>query len=100
MFEQISYCNKKYKGHSIYNRQPPNNFIIPYLFYANKLVQKHNENVFTNTLGPTFIFNTMDIIHSSCSQFYKLSNDLNKTIHVYILYNSYFKRYVGRIMCW
>jgi hypothetical protein len=25
------------------NQQPPNNFIIPYLFYTNKLVQKHNE---------------------------------------------------------
>ncbi len=24
----------------IYDQQPPNNFIIPYLFYTNKLVQK------------------------------------------------------------
>jgi hypothetical protein len=27
------------------NRQPPTDFTIPYLFYTNKLVQKHNENV-------------------------------------------------------
>jgi hypothetical protein len=64
---------------SICNWQPPNNFTIPYLFYANKLVQKHNENVFTNTFGPTFIFKAMDINHQSCPSFYKLSNDLNKT---------------------
>ncbi len=41
---------------SICNQQPPNNFIIPYLFYTNKFVQKYKKNVFTNTLGPTFIF--------------------------------------------
>jgi len=46
---------------SICNRQPFNNFIIPYLFYANKFVQNHNENVFTNTFGSTFIFKAMDI---------------------------------------
>jgi hypothetical protein len=40
---------------SICNGQLPNNFIIIYLFYTNKLVQKHNEKVFINTLGPTFI---------------------------------------------
>ncbi len=45
------------------NRQPPNDFTIPYLFYRNKVVQKHNENVFTNILGPTFIFKAMDINH-------------------------------------
>jgi hypothetical protein len=60
------------------NQQPPNNFTIPYLFYTNKLVQKHNENVFTNTLGPTFIFKAMDINHQSGSLSYKLSNDSNK----------------------
>jgi hypothetical protein len=48
---------------SIYNRQPPSDFTIPYLFYTNKLVQKHNENVFTNTLNLTFIFKAMDINH-------------------------------------
>jgi hypothetical protein len=48
---------------SICNRQAPNNFTIPYLFYINKLVQKHNENVFINTLGPMFIFKAMDINH-------------------------------------
>jgi hypothetical protein len=30
---------------SICNQQPPNNFVISYLFYTNKLVQKHNANV-------------------------------------------------------
>ncbi len=30
---------------SICNWQPSNNFTIPYLFYTNKLVQKHYENV-------------------------------------------------------
>jgi len=63
---------------SICNRQPPNDFIILYLFYLNKLVQKHNEIVFTNTLGPTFIFKTMDINHQSCPPSYKLSNDPSK----------------------
>jgi hypothetical protein len=33
----------------VYNQQPPNDFSIPYLFYTNKLVQKHNENLFSNT---------------------------------------------------
>jgi hypothetical protein len=65
---------------STYNRQPPNNFTIPYLFNTNKLVQKHNEHVFTNTLAPTFIFNAMDINHQSCQSFYKLLNDPSKTI--------------------
>ncbi len=60
------------------NQQPPNNFTILYLFYTNKLVQKHNENVFTNTLSPTFIFKAMDINHQSCPLSYKLSNDSNK----------------------
>jgi hypothetical protein len=64
---------------SMCNRQPPNNFTIPYLFYTNKLVQKHNENVFINTLGPSFIFKAMYINHQSCPPSYKLSNDLNKT---------------------
>ncbi len=51
-------------------------------------MQKHNENVFTNTLGPTFIFKAMDINHQSCPPSYKLSNDLSKivglhfTIHI------------------
>jgi hypothetical protein len=63
---------------SIFNRQPSKIFIILYLFYINKLVQKHNENVFTNTLGPTFIFKAMDINHQSCPPSYKLSNDPSK----------------------
>ena len=64
---------------SICNQQPPNNFIILYLFYTNKLVQKHNENVFINTLGLTFIFKVMDIDHQSCLPSSKLLNDLSKT---------------------
>jgi hypothetical protein len=73
---------------SICNRQPPNNFIISYLFYTNKLVQKHNENVFTNTLSPMFIFKEMDINHQSSPPYYKLSNDLSKTrgLHCTIKY--------------
>jgi hypothetical protein len=69
---------------SICNRQSPNNFTIMYLFYTNKLVQKHNENVFTNTLAPTFIFKAMDINHQSCTPFYKLSNDMNKIVGLYL----------------
>jgi hypothetical protein len=65
---------------SICNRQPPNDFIFPYLFYTNKLVQKHNENVFINTLGPKFIFKAMDINHQSCPPSYKLSNDPSKIV--------------------
>jgi len=64
---------------SICNQQPPNNFTIFYLFDTNKFLQKHNENVFINTLGPTFIFKAMHIDHQSCLPFYTLSNDLNKT---------------------
>jgi hypothetical protein len=64
----------------IYNWQPPKNFTISYLFYINKLVQKHNENVFINILGPTFIFKAMDINHQSCPPSYKLSNDPSKTM--------------------
>jgi len=64
---------------SIFNRQLPNNFTVPYLFYTNKLVQKHNENVFTNTLGPTFVFKAMDLNHQLCPPTYKLLNDPNKT---------------------
>ncbi len=71
----------------IYDRQPPNNFTIPYLFYTNKLVQKHNENVFINTLGFTFIFKTMDINHQSCPPSYKLSNDPNKTMGLHSTIN-------------
>jgi hypothetical protein len=41
-------------------KQPPNNLTIPYLFNTNKLVQKYNENVFTNTSVPTPIFKVMD----------------------------------------
>ncbi len=39
-----------------------------------------NENVFTNTLGPMFIFKTIDINHQSCLTSYKLLNDLSKTM--------------------
>jgi hypothetical protein len=45
----------------VYNWQPPNDFSISYLFYTNKLVQKHNENLFINTSSPTFIFEAMNI---------------------------------------
>jgi hypothetical protein len=36
---------------SFYKWQPPNDYIISYLFDINKLVQKHNESVFINTLS-------------------------------------------------
>jgi len=41
-------------------------------------VQKHNEHVFANTLGPTIIFKAMDINHQSCPPSYKLSIDPSK----------------------
>jgi hypothetical protein len=65
------------------NKNPPNNFTIPCLFYTNKLVQKHNENVFTNTL----IFKAMDTNHQSCPSFYKFSNGLNKTTCLHFIIN-------------
>ncbi len=65
---------------SICNQQQPKFFIVLYLFYANKLVQKHNENVFINTLGCMFILKAMDINHQSCPLYYKLSNYLNKIV--------------------
>jgi hypothetical protein len=43
-------------------------------------VQKQNEQVFVNTLGPTFIFKAMEINHQSCPPFYKLLNDASKII--------------------
>jgi hypothetical protein len=48
---------------SIFNEQPLNNFSISYLYYTNKLMQNHNEHVFTIKLSPTFIFKAMDISH-------------------------------------
>ncbi len=50
-------------------------------------MQKHNENVFTNTLHPTFIFKTMDINHQSCAPSCKLSNDLSKTMGLHSTIN-------------
>jgi hypothetical protein len=50
-------------------------------------VQKHNEKVFTNTLGPMFIFKAIDINHQSCLPFYDLSNDLNKTTNLHFIIN-------------
>jgi hypothetical protein len=50
-------------------------------------VQKHNENVFTNTLGPTFIFKEMDINHQSCPPSYKPSNDLSKIAGLHYISN-------------
>jgi len=48
-------------------QQPPIDLIVPHLFYTNKLVHKHNKNVFTNTSSRTFIFKGMDIItHHVC----------------------------------
>ncbi len=61
-------------------RQPPIDLIVPHLFYTNKLVQNHNENVFTNTSCLTFIFKANDINHPSCLPSYKLLNDPSKTI--------------------
>ncbi len=72
---------------SICNRQPPNNFAIPYLFYRNKLVQKHNENVLINTLSRMFILIAMDINHQSCPLSYKLSNDPSKIAGVHFIIN-------------
>ncbi len=72
---------------SICNQQPPNNFTIPYLFYTNKLVQKHNENVFINTLGHMFILKAMDINHQSCPLSYKLSNHLSKIMGLHFIIN-------------
>jgi hypothetical protein len=83
----IDYTNDIELKYSICNQHPPNNFIISYLFYTNKLVQKHNENVFTHTLDPMFIFKAMDINHQSCTPSYKLSNDLNKTTGLHAFYN-------------
>jgi hypothetical protein len=72
---------------SLCNRQPPNDFTIPYLFYTNKLVQKHNGYVFTNTLEPMFIFKAMDINHQSCPPSYKFSNDPSKTMGLHSTIN-------------
>ncbi len=51
-------------------------------------MQKHNENVFTNTLSPMFIFKAMGINHQTCPPSYKLPNDPNKIIR-FPFYNLY-----------
>ncbi len=56
-------------------------------FYTNKLVQKHNENVFTNTLSPMFTFKAMGINHQSCPPSPKLPNDPNKVIGFHFIIN-------------
>jgi hypothetical protein len=68
---------------SIYNQQ----LLFRIYFIQKKLMQKHNENVFTNTLRPSFIFKTMDINHQSCPPSYKLSNDLSKTMGLHFTIN-------------
>jgi hypothetical protein len=50
-------------------------------------VQKHNENVFTNTLSHTFIFKAMDINHQSWLPSYKLSNNLSKTTSLHFIFH-------------
>jgi hypothetical protein len=60
-------------------------------------VQKHNENVFTNTLGPTFIFKAMDINHQSYPPSYKLSNDSNKIASLH--YTIHMKKYMLVELC-
>jgi len=50
-------------------------------------VQKHNEKVFTNTLGPMFIFKVIDINHPSCPPSYELLNDLSKTTRLHFIIN-------------
>jgi hypothetical protein len=52
---------------SICYRQSQMDLTIAHLLYTNKFVQKHNENVFTNTLGPTFNFKVRTLItHHAC----------------------------------
>jgi hypothetical protein len=68
-----------------------------YLFSTNKFVQKHNENVFINTLSPTFIFKAMDINHQSCPPYYKLSNDLNNIVGLHSTIN--IKIYMSIELC-
>ncbi len=82
---------KWYSINSICSQYPPNNFIIPYLFYKNKLMKKHNETVFINTWGPTFIFKAMDINHQSCLPCYKLLNNSRKiaSLHYIICIRMY-----------
>ncbi len=43
--------------------------------------------MFTNTLGPIFIFKAIDINHQSCPPFYKLSNDPSKTMGLHSTIN-------------
>ncbi len=50
-------------------------------------MQKHNKNVFINTLGPTFIFKVMDINYQSCPPSYKLSNDPSKIASLHFTNN-------------
>ncbi len=70
------------KGHVVFFSNNPIGSLYPIC------TQKHNENVFTNTLSPVFIFKAMKINHQSCLPSYKLTNDsskivsLHSTIHI------------------
>ncbi len=46
-------------------------------------MQKHNEHVFIDTLGSTFIFKAMDINHQPCPPFHKLLNHAIKIISLH-----------------
>ncbi len=53
-------------------------------------MQKHNNHVFANTLGPTFIFKAMDINCQSCPPSYKLSNHPNKIVDLHFTIQIFF----------
>jgi hypothetical protein len=46
-------------------KEPSKGSTIPYLFYTNKKVMAHNDQVFHKACGPTFCFKAIDISHRS-----------------------------------
>ncbi len=61
-FYQILYCKRNTKDIQFLMDNHPT-ILLFHIYYINKLFQKYNENMFTNTLSPMFILRAMDINH-------------------------------------
>ena len=59
-------------------KEPPIDSRIPYLFYINKNMVAHNNQVFSNASGSTFFFEAIDIQHRLLPPSYKIPTNPNK----------------------
>jgi hypothetical protein len=67
MYDDINFVNQ------IYLKMPPIDTTLPYLFYMNAEITKHNKN----TLGETFKFVAQDIQLNTCPICFQLLDLLN-----------------------